>query len=86
MEIRRVGIEAYRIVEESSSLKGSKKRHSVTSSSDKVKDVATEITLSSLSVSREERLEEIKFLIENGLYRIDSKAISENILEELLNG
>ena len=57
---------------------------SLTSTGDK--EVVTEISTTALfSQSRVNKVEELKLLIESGLYKLDARAIAENIIEELLN-
>jgi len=85
MEIRRVGTEIYKLFEEKIPSRTGKKKASTTVSAPEPKGVITEISLTSLAENREKKIEEIKFLIENGLYRIDSKSIAENLIEELIN-
>ena len=86
MEIRRIGIGIYKnLIEDRVSSKNPKKGSMSSSSIAKVEGVAAEISFSSASQKREERIEEIRFLIENGLYKIDSRSISENLIEELIN-
>ena len=86
MEIRRVGIEIYKsFLEEKVSPKSLRKGGHSSKSTQTTKGVVTEISLSSASQEREARIEEIKFLIENGLYKLDSKSIAENLIEELIN-
>ncbi|GAB6076205.1 flagellar biosynthesis anti-sigma factor FlgM [Desulfurobacterium crinifex] len=85
MEIRRIGVEVYKsFLEDKVSPKNLKKGGS--SKSSKITEgVVTEISISSASQEREERIKEIKFLIESGLYKIDLKSIAENLIEELIN-
>ena len=86
MEIRRVGIEIYKsFLEEKVSPKSLRKGGHSGKSPRTTKGVVAEISLSSASQEREARIEEIKFLIENGLYKLDSKSIAENLIEELIN-
>jgi len=86
MEIRRVGIEIYKsFLEEKASPRNLKRGNGSSKSVQTTEGVVTEISISPASREREERIEEIKFLIENGLYKIDSKSIAENLIEELIN-
>ena len=86
MEIRRVGIEIYRsFLEEKVSPKNLKKSSNSSKSVQASEGVVAEISISSASQEREAKIEEIKFLIESGLYKIDSKSIAENLIEELIN-
>jgi flagellar biosynthesis anti-sigma factor FlgM len=85
MEIRKVGIEIYKSFLEDKISTKSARRSSSNKSISTAEGVITEISLSSASEEREKRIEEIKFLIENGLYKIDSRSIAENLIEELIN-
>jgi anti-sigma28 factor (negative regulator of flagellin synthesis) len=86
MEIRRIGMEVYKsFLEDKVSSRNPKKGSISSKSTVMAEGVATKISISSVSQKRGERIEEIKFLIENGLYRIDSRSISENLIEELIN-
>jgi anti-sigma28 factor (negative regulator of flagellin synthesis) len=86
MEIRRIGMGVYKnFLEEKVSSGNQKKGNIGNKSTTRVEGVTTEISLSSVSQRREERIEEIKFLIEKGLYKIDSSSISKNLIEELIN-
>ena len=86
MEIRRVGIEIYKsFLEEKVSPKSLRKGGHSGKFTRTTEGVVAEISLSSASQEREARIEEIKFLIENGLYKLDSKSVAENLIEELIN-
>ncbi len=86
MEIRKVGVEIYRsFLEEKVAPKNLKKGSNKSKPVRTTEGVVAEISFSSISQEREARIEEIKFLIENGLYKIDSKSIAENLIEELIN-
>jgi len=48
--------------------------------------VVADITVSTIfSTDRVKKVKELKFLIENGFYKLDSRAIAKNIIAELLN-
>jgi anti-sigma28 factor (negative regulator of flagellin synthesis) len=50
-----------------------------------IKSVSINISISHSSIERKERIENLKFLIEKGLYVVDSKLIAENLVRELLD-
>ena len=85
MDVRRIGTEIYRLFEEKIPSRTGRKKASTDVSAPEPKGVVTEISLTNLAENREKKIEEIKFLIENGLYKIDSKSIAENLIEELIN-
>ena len=86
MEIPKIGTGIYKLVEEKLSPRTVRKKDSKATTDLNREGVVAEISLSSVSENREEKIEEIKYLIENGLYKIDSKSIAENIIDELING
>ena len=88
MEIRKVGIDILRSVwRKESEQKVRKEEKNSNCSPPENKEVVTDISSSTVfSLNRAEKIEELKLLIEEGLYKLDSKAIAKNIVEELLNG
>ena len=88
MEISKVSLRTLRNVwekrAEGRARKENRASFSLTSAGDK--EVVTEISTTALfSQSKVNKVEELKLLIESGLYRLDARTIAENIIEELLN-
>ena len=86
MGVEKVGANLFRNVWESKSESQVKKegKRSVPSVKDYhvVADISASTSLT--TINRLERIEKLKLLIEEGLYKLDSKAIAESIVEELL--
>ncbi|RUM44787.1 MAG: hypothetical protein DSY35_01590 [Desulfurobacterium sp.] len=86
MGVEKVGANLFQNVWESkpeSQVKKERKRNVPPFKDDQVvADISASTFLT--TINRLERIEKLRLLIEEGLYKLDSKAIAESIVEELL--